>query len=116
MWCVVLSGCVDGGRMGDSHCQVGCADGYFLSTPPASCVDGEIPEAWVTAGFDGCAEMEVSFGCDFDGTVAGNVVPLGPEGTVLKDLCPVTCDDCPEPVADMDDDVWYPEDPPCGVS
>lgn len=102
--------------MGDSHCQVGCADGYFLSSPPESCVDGEIPETWVTAGFESCAEMEVSFGCDFDGTVAGNVVPLGPEGTILRDLCPVTCDDCPEPVADMDDDVWFPEDAPCGVS
>eukprot|EP01043_Picozoa_sp_COSAG02_P022184 COSAG02_NODE_1146_length_14225_cov_10.142989_2_plen_307_part_00 len=112
----VVSGCVDGGRMGDAHCEVGCADGYYLSTPPESCVDGEIPETWVTAGFPSCAEMAASFGCDFDGTVTGNAVPLGPEGTVLKDLCPVTCDDCPEPEADMVDDVWFPEDPPCGAT
>jgi hypothetical protein len=106
--------------MGEAPCVIGCADGYFPSAPAESCLDSEIPETWVTAGYADCAALEESFrlegGCDFDGSVEGNMVaPLGPEGTVLRDLCPVTCDDCPVPVADMDDDVWIPEDVPCGA-
>ena len=92
--------------MGESRCSIGCADGYFPSTPPAACVDTGIPSAWQTAGYADCAAMAASFGCGFDGTVGGVAVPLGPVGTVLSDICTVTCGACPVAAAPMDDDTW----------
>lgn len=102
----VASGCEPGGVLGRATCQLGCAAGYYPSTPPASCVDGTLPEGWRTAfpAWASCASVAAQFGCAFTHAA----LPGG-----VRALCPVTCNDCPAPPRAPDDDVWRPQ-PSCG--
>ena len=98
----ILSGCVGGGTMGVSMCEVGCGDGYYAGAPASTCNDGVLPTIWVSAGYD-CVSIEAAFDC-------AHTVDVG---LVVGDVCPVTCDLCPPAayVPDTVSDIWEPTKP-----
>eukprot|EP01051_Picozoa_sp_SAG22_P005395 SAG22_NODE_319_length_12493_cov_33.326475_1_plen_635_part_00 len=80
-------------------CPVSCETCSLSVAQPETCTDD--PDG-VLVSFGGCAAV-VGMGC---GTDLHSVNPAAPEGSLVSLLCPVSCEDCPEPVPE-------PEPEPC---